>query len=94
MPIFDPVPPPSECECSEPGCPGWFVNNIETQSGRFYRDDVKLLLHRKNLAKLPRLMMALMRKYGVDHLEKELCTELNRLMSDLTSPTPVRPGSR
>lgn len=84
MAFFEQVPNPAKCGCEDPHCYGWFVDNIEIREGRFKREDVKLVLHRKNLAKLPKLFIAYMRKHGLDAEDKELYNALIKFQTDIT----------
>lgn len=82
MSFLKPVPRPIKCECNEPDCLGWLVDNLETHNGRFNLADAKVIANRYNLVAMIKAFQGYLVRTGADAKERVLFQDLIRLQSD------------
>lgn len=83
MGFLEQVPRLSKCECTDPHCLGYFVDNVEVRQGRFKKEDALLILHRKNLAVALKLFIGYMRTKGLDGEDRVIYQDLIKLQGEI-----------
>lgn len=82
MNFLQPVARLIKCECQEPECPGWLVDNIQTLNGRFNLVDAKIIANRYNLLAMVKTFQGYLVRTCADAREKDLFLALTRLQND------------
>ena len=83
MSFLERVPRLAKCECTDPNCLGYFVDNVEVRQGRFRKEDALWIQHRHNLAAALKLFIAYMRTKELDGEDKVIYQDLIKLQVDL-----------
>lgn len=81
MTKLDPVV--TKCQCPDPECLGYLVDNLVTRNGRFGLKDAKLIARRKELEALIPRFRAILNTNLLDVKEREFIAYLNGLQRDL-----------